>query len=46
MFGRVNGESGKVDYPVDLVRTIAIVLVIMLHASNEVLQLQCVPDSY
>jgi surface polysaccharide O-acyltransferase-like enzyme len=47
LLGTVNGDAdGKVDFPVDLIRTLAIFLVILLHSSNEVLQLACVPDSY
>lgn len=47
LLGTVNGDAdGKVNFPVDLIRTIAIFLVILLHASNEILQLSCVPDSY
>ncbi len=46
LFGGLNGDTGKVDYPVDLIRTIAIVLVILLHASNETLQMATVPEGY
>lgn len=47
MFGVVNGDAGgKVDFPVDLIRTLAIFLVIMLHASNETLQITGVAGSY
>jgi surface polysaccharide O-acyltransferase-like enzyme len=46
MFGWVNGDSEKVDFPVDLIRTLAIFLVILLHASNETLQMSPVPNGY
>ena len=40
-------DSGeKIAIPVDLVRTLAIVLVALLHASNEVLQASSVPIGY
>jgi surface polysaccharide O-acyltransferase-like enzyme len=40
-------DSGKsIAIPVDLIRTLAIVLVIVLHASNEALQNPTVPTSY
>lgn len=47
MFEGANGDSnGKVDFPVDFIRTIAIFLVVLLHSSNETLQLSSVSETY
>lgn len=47
LFGEAKGDAnGKVDFPVDLIRTIAIFLVVLLHASNQTLELPSVPEAY
>lgn len=47
LFEGANGDSnGKADFPVDLIRTIAIFLVVLLHASNETLQLSSASETY
>jgi surface polysaccharide O-acyltransferase-like enzyme len=47
LFGEAKEDSnGKADFPVDLIRTIAIFLVILLHASNQTLELPVVSQDY
>ncbi len=40
------GSTKKLDIPVDLIRTLAIVLVILLHAANATLEAPSVPETY